>query len=221
MNTTLESRRETGAAGTRSNPAMYRKPARQTWMISFADLMAILLTFMVISFSTKEINDVPWQQMSQSMLEAFNAPATTEIPTPAAGPTDGLAGDASDAVVAELIADRFPEMDSAGGISVTARGVEVDLAGNPGQGETAETVTRYLASLNRDVMVRVEASLPGRNPGRVQRTLAWENGLIEALALRSLLQEQGLSTRPDVQVKMATGSGRTTLVVKSAGRAGR
>ena len=54
MNTILENRHESrrGAAvnGSHKTQGTLRKPGRQTWMVSFADLMAILLTFMVVSF---------------------------------------------------------------------------------------------------------------------------------------------------------------------------
>lgn len=213
MNTILENRNSV------TERQSVRQSGRQTWMVSFADLMAILLTFMVISFSTKEISDVPWQQMSRSMLETFSVTTASEAPALTRGSTGSVASDASDEVVAELIADRFPDLGSTGGVKVTARGVEIDVAGAPDAGEASQRVTRYLVSLDRDMLVSVVASLPGPNPGSVQRTLAWENGLTAALELRSRLLEQGLSRRPDVQVTMGHGGGRTTLVVKSAGRA--
>lgn len=218
MNTILESRHGTP-------PGISRRPLRQTsrqnWMVSFADLMAILLAFMVVSFSTKEINDVPWQHMNQSMLEAFKAVATSQASTSAIGSTGGVGRGASDEIIAELITDRFPQLASTGGVRLTSTGVEIDLARNPAESEIIGTVTRYLASLDREILVKVEASLPGQNPSSVQRTLAWESGLAAALVLRSGLLEQGLRSQPDIQVTMATGSGRSTLVVKSSRRAGR
>lgn len=225
MNTILENRHGTVPYSPRNTQAMSRqsthKSGRQTWMVSFADLMAILLTFMVVSFSTREINEVPWQHMNHSMLEAFKSSAVSDQPAFESGAIGSVASAASDEVIAELITDRFPEQGSAGSIRATSSGVEVDVTQNAGKTDTAGSMIRYLATLDREILVKVEASLPGQNRGTVQRTLAWERGLTVALELQSRLAEQGLSSQPDIQVTMAPGSGRTTLVVKSARRAAR
>lgn len=194
-----------------------RAISRQTWMVSFADLMAILLTFMVVSFSTKELNEVPWQDMSRSMQAAFGASREPVTSTNMIAPIAGLADGASNQVLAGLITDRFPALESTNALALTAQGLEIDLAVASATGEGVDDIIDYLVALNRSLLVEVAVALPAKNPGSIQRTLAWERGLRSAFELQQNLLDHGLERAPHVTVNMTEGGDRTKLVIEPVG----
>lgn len=204
-----------------------RRSKRQTWMVSFADLMAILLTFMVMTFSTKELGDTSWKSMNQSMKVAFGSPLVSDTRTNAPTPISLLAGISSDGVVAELIEARFPGLAADGNVRITRDGVEVGLENFSSDASALDSLAGYLVSLNKPLTVKVETSLSGSKTGSVQRTLAWEKGVSTAFDLRIRLVDQhlaqrrpgilaqGLPANPRVSVVMVDGPARTRIVVAS------
>jgi flagellar motor protein MotB len=204
-----------------------RRSNRQTWMVSFADLMAILLTFMVMTFSTKELNDTSWKSMNQSMKVAFGSPLVSDRQTSAPTPISLLAGISSDGIVAELIEARFPDLAGDGNVRISAEGVEVGLENFSSDTSALDNLAGYLVSLNKPLTVKVETSLPGSKTGSVQRMLAWERGVATAFDLRTRLMDQHLAQRrpgtlaqsppvdPRISVVMVDGPARTRIVVAS------
>lgn len=187
---------------------------RQTWMISFADLMAILLTFMVIAFSTKEMKSVSWLDMSQSMQGVFRGDSKS-----AAATRRSAAGDDD---VARLVGELFVDLARADGLRLTHRGVEVDLNGVAARPEGLADLADLLISLDRSLLIEVVGPLPSGKPTSIQRTLAWEKGLTEAYALRSQLVDEGVSREPEISVSVAkTDKAGATLVIANSGRVDR
>jgi flagellar motor protein MotB len=46
-------------------------PSANTWMLSFIDLVTLMLTFFVLIFATQKPNDMAWQQTQQGFQQAF------------------------------------------------------------------------------------------------------------------------------------------------------
>ena len=199
-----------------TNPAVpfitaSEQAGRQTWMISFADLMAILLTFMVIVFSTKEMKSVSWLDMSQSMQGVFRGDSKSAAATRRSA--------AGDDYVARLVGELFLDLARADGVRLTRRGVEVDLNGVAARPEGLADLADLLISLDRSLLIEVAGPLPSGKPTSIQRTLAWEKGLTDAYALRSQLVAEGISREPGISVSVAEAkkSGATLVLAKSGG----
>ena len=216
MNTGFEQNEITAAGhGDKRNPVLFKtaseQAGRQAWMVSFADLMAILLTFMVIVFSTKEMKTTSWRDMSQSMQGVFR----TEVRSAAATRRSTIGDDD----VAHLVEELFPDLAATDGVKLTRHGVEVDLdavtASNDGLSDLAE----LLSSLDRSLIVSLIAPLPSGNPTSIQRILAWERGLTDAFELRSQLMNQDLSREPRISVSVAAKekAGATLVIEKRGG----
>jgi flagellar motor protein MotB len=48
-----------------------KSPTQSTWMLSFIDLITLMLTFFVLIFATQKPDDMAWQQTQQSFQSAF------------------------------------------------------------------------------------------------------------------------------------------------------
>lgn len=184
---------------------------RQVWMVSFADLMAILLTFMVVAFSTKEMAPTSWQNVSQSMQDAFEREA---------GPVaHKRAPDLRNVI--RLIEDSFPALAEAGGVVATPAGVELDLAGISVNAEDLAGLAGILNVADRSLVVRVIAPLTEEKPTSVQRLLAWEKGLTEAFDLRAMLMAEGVARQPRISVSVAEEQAAgAVLLIESEGGEG-
>lgn len=183
---------------------------RQAWMVSFADLMAILLTFMVIAFSTKEMKTTSWRDMSQSMQGVFR----TEVRSAAATRRSAIGDDD----VARLVEEMFPDLAAIGSVKLTRHGVEVDLDAVAVDYEGLADLADMLSSLDRSLLVSVTAPLPSGNPTSIQRILAWERGLTDAFVLRSQLADKNLSREPRISVSVAAKEkAGATLVIERRG----
>lgn len=215
MNTGFEQNGITNAGhGNKRNSTPFKtaseQAGRQAWMVSFADLMAILLTFMVIVFSTKEMKTLSWRDMSQSMQGVFR----TEVRSAAVTRRSAI----GDGDVARLVEEMFPDLAATGSVKLTRHGVEVDLDAVAANDEGLADLADLLSSLDRSLLVSVTAPLSSRNPTSVQRILAWERGLTEAFVLRSQLMDQDLSREPRISVSVAAKeSAGATLVIERHG----
>jgi chemotaxis protein MotB len=63
---------------------MYRyptrsRPSRPPWLVSFADLVALLLAFFVMLFATQRVERLPWEALISSLSRSLN-PALIERP---------------------------------------------------------------------------------------------------------------------------------------------
>lgn len=197
------------------NPVPFKtaseQAGRQAWMVSFADLMAILLTFMVIAFSTKEMKTTSWRDMSQSMQGVFR----TEVRSAAATRRSAIGDDD----VARLVEEIFPDLAAIGSVKLTRHGVEVDLDAVAVDDEGLADLADLLSSLDRSLLVSVTAPLPSGNPTSIQRILAWERGLTDAFVLRSQLADKNLSREPRISVSVAAKekAGATLVIEKRGG----
>lgn len=182
---------------------------RQVWMVSFADLMAILLTFMVVSFSTKQIEEASWATMSQSMQSVFQGDVKLSR-------RDATADFRQ---VVRLVEDSFPALVEAGSVKLTAAGMELDLETIVSSPDELADLVGILLMVDRSLIIQATASLPDANPTSVQRTLAWEKGLANAFDLRARLAAEGLDRDPRISVSVATKktAGATLLIERREG----
>ncbi len=67
-------------------PASGRRPSRQAWMVSFTDLIALMLAFFVMLFAMSKVEQRKWQNLTDALSENLNA--VREVP--AALPTEQL-----------------------------------------------------------------------------------------------------------------------------------
>jgi chemotaxis protein MotB len=67
--------------------AMARKPeprCRPVWLVTFTDLIALLLTFFVMIFATHKVERQPWEALSESLNRALNPSRNVVIERPRA-----------------------------------------------------------------------------------------------------------------------------------------
>lgn len=184
----------------------------QSWMVSFADLMALLLTFMVVGFSMKQIDGGLWEDVSSGLNQAFAGRG--EIQTARIAPEIAGGGIGHEAAyVMELISARVPSLP-ADDIVLRKDGVAVRL-GEVNLGELSE----LLSYLEMQVTLEVMSPLALEdNP--VQQQLAWERAMQHSLQLSSEMATHGLSRDPDLMFSLsgaARGGPETWLVVNRAG----
>ena len=67
-------------------PLAGRRSSRQAWMVSFTDLIALLLAFFVMLFAMSKVEQRKWQNLTDALSENLNA--VREVP--AALPTEQL-----------------------------------------------------------------------------------------------------------------------------------
>jgi chemotaxis protein MotB len=54
----------------------------QIWLTTFTDLTALMLTFFVLQFSMSKINEVEWQNLSDSFQQRLSSVEETQVPLP-------------------------------------------------------------------------------------------------------------------------------------------
>lgn len=71
-----------GLAGSQPYPGMPRSRARRIWLTTFTDLTALMLTFFVLQFSMSKIDEVQWQNLSDSFQRRLSSVQETPVPLP-------------------------------------------------------------------------------------------------------------------------------------------
>jgi chemotaxis protein MotB len=56
--------------------------AKRTWLTTFTDLTALMLTFFVLQFSMSRIDEVQWQNLSDSFQHRLSRLHETQVPLP-------------------------------------------------------------------------------------------------------------------------------------------
>ena len=54
----------------------------QAWMVTFTDLIALMLTFFVLVFSMSSLDEVRWQNLADSLAEGLDAVRDQKVPVP-------------------------------------------------------------------------------------------------------------------------------------------
>ncbi len=54
--------------------------SRQAWMVTFTDLIALMLTFFVLVFSMSSLDEVRWQNLADSLAEGLDSVREQKVP---------------------------------------------------------------------------------------------------------------------------------------------
>ena len=71
-----------GLSGSQPYTGGPRSGARRIWLTTFTDLTALMLTFFVLQFSMSKINEVEWQNLSDSFQQRLSSVEETQVPLP-------------------------------------------------------------------------------------------------------------------------------------------
>lgn len=183
-----------------------QEPPRQNrgWMVTFADLLALLLTFFVMLYAMNDIRDDEWQDLATAMearFSPFGAPADagprSDVSHLSAAGRDsmdlgylqslitaqlqaaGLGGDYAVRSRPDGLHIRLPELVriEAGGLVLT-----------PGAETAARELGQVLRAVANDVIVQGEASGPGAG---VLYASAWEVSLVSAMMVADAMHAAG------------------------------
>ena len=62
----------------------HNRPGRPPWLVSFADLVALLLAFFVMLFATQRVERLPWEALIDSLSRSLNPKQVEQKPEPSA-----------------------------------------------------------------------------------------------------------------------------------------
>lgn len=195
----------------------------KTWMVSFADLMAILLTFMVVGFSTSKVEEPVWDGISKSVRTVFAGVQSTDVlldqELHETQTSQGLAV----SYIADLLIDRIPELKAKPApIEVTAEGVELDMSKLLGNERVISQIVEVLTRIDNNLNVKVKGEEPGAEASDIQRLLVWEQAMSDAALVREALKDEGLLEMPHLSVELtAHSSVGAKIVIAPQGKAGR
>ncbi len=60
----------------------HNQPERPLWLVSFADLVALLLAFFVMLFATQRVERLPWEALISSLSRSLNPTQADQKPEP-------------------------------------------------------------------------------------------------------------------------------------------
>lgn len=181
------------------------KAIRQTWMIIFADLLALLLTFFVLIFSMNAIQYEDWKSVVDSLSEELNPDRARTSQEEVAGPESnrvfrpyGIGLDyllavleqntANDSVLGGSLITRLEDrliISLPADVVFEGDGTEVSDAGRQTIGQLA-TLFEQLSN-----GVAVSAHDDGGDLGDPNYPSGWEFTLARAAAVRELLRRAG------------------------------
>ncbi|MDH3475719.1 MAG: OmpA family protein [Rhodospirillales bacterium] len=193
-------------------PAPRRGASSQVWMVSFTDLIALMLTFFVMMFAMSKVEFRKWQNLTDALAENLNAVRETSAAQPGAQlgieVLRPLAGADLDYLAALLGQNMAAEPLLAEGLLLRLEDRIVialpgDLLFAPGSIELApagRTAMAALGNLLRHVENRVEVAgyADPRQPGGGFAS-NWDLSLVRALTVAELLGHSGY--RGDVMVR--------------------
>lgn len=221
-----------------------RRGEGQAWMVTFTDLIALMLTFFVMLFAMMKVDEQHWQGLTASLaerLDGIEGPAIA-LPRYARDSEATALAPATDLdYLSALIGARLEQRGDAAayGVERGADGLVVSLptrlAFAPGDSEpraAAAAAMTALAGTLRHLENRVELAgyaEPGESAAPHAST--WELSLLRALAVAVLLREAGydrpLSVRgygsgeavagPAAPAGRGDAGGRVELVIRADG----
>ncbi len=176
----------------------------QAWMVTFTDLVALLITFFVMLFAMSQVEERKWQNLTDALANNLDAVREVTVALPAdepdleaVEPVPGVDLDYLATLLRQHMADE-PSLD--GGIVTRLAdrlviSLPSDLLFAPGQvglAEAGERATYALGGLLRNVNNRIEVA--GHADPRAPRgrfVSNWELSLVRALAVAEMLRRAG------------------------------
>lgn len=184
-----------------------------TWMITFTDLVSLMLTFFVLLFSMSRIDEVRWQNLKDSLAQGLDRVSEFKVPFPEEEldikrvttlPGDDLG------YLASILKQHMTGVPSLSEVLLENRGDQLRLALGTGRhfessgGDlTAEgkealfAIGGFVASLANRIEVSSYALPP--ESGSHDRIEAWEAALVRARAVAGQLISAGY--RRDIPVR--------------------
>ncbi len=210
--------------------ASLRRGEGQAWMVTFTDLIALLLTFFVMLFSMMKVEEQQWQGLTSSLARQLDGIEGPRVPLPRYA-RDSEATPLAPATdldyLSALIGARLAERGDAGAYRVE-RGANalivrlpVRLAFAPGGVQpmaSASAAVETLSTILRNLDNRVElAGYPGRDDPAAPYATAWELSLHRAQAVADLLRAAGYA-RPISVRGYAVAPAEGAAVDRAGGR---
>ncbi len=189
------------------------------WMVTFTDLVALLLTFFVMVFAMRDVEEDTWQTITNSFVTALDTMEEVQVTTPRfdidierVARTEGEDLDYLFAVIENLL-DQESLTASArlqpSPTGVAIRSQRASLLAEDGEAlsEQGRALLFNLAGVLRNLPNALEliVEVPGR-PGLDPRADAWAEALRIGGLLAEGLAESGYGARVDIRANWAEHS---------------
>ncbi|MEX2630674.1 MAG: flagellar motor protein MotB [Tistlia sp.] len=217
--------------------ASLRHGEGQAWMVTFTDLIALMLTFFVMLFAMMKVDEQHWQGLTASLadrLDGIAGPSTASPRYARDSEATALLPATDLDYLSALIGARLQQRDDAGAYQVE-RGLDslivrlpTRLAFGPGDSEPRAAAAAAMAALAetlRHLENRVELAgyADGREPAAPYAS-SWELSLLRAVAVAGVLREAGYERPIAVQGYGDSAAepgrlGRVDLVIHADGGA--
>ena len=176
----------------------------QSWMITFTDLVALLITFFVMLFAMSQVEERKWENLTRAFSDDLDVvrEVTVALPPEDLGiePVDSLPGVDLDYLATLLRQSMETEAELAGGFLVRLSDrliitLPADLLFAPGRAsleDAGERAAHALGGLLRHIDNRIEVSGhadPRGTRGRYPSN--WELSLERAIAVARMMREAG------------------------------
>lgn len=173
------------------------------WLISFVDMISLLLTFMIVVYASADISDPTWQPAAAALRAGFNgssAPATAparvgEAASPAGLKPGYLAFVLGDRLRQMPLFTRHPPVYDAAALRLTLPTAAVFAGGvadaDPAAAQEFARLTDAIAPVANAVAVIV-APDPAAGLSETSSAADWEGAIGRALVLGRALMEGGL-----------------------------
>ena len=185
-------------------PLTKRRPAKNAWMITFADLMALMLAFFVLLFSMSQIERQKWQSLVESLASNLSAVAKIEtakfaadyqVVTPIAQPGADLdylepilhEHFTSEPILAGGVIDRV-----GGDLRVIFPDDRLFVGSTPELTAQGAKIIFALGSVLRNLDNAIDVNA-GIGSGATATTADWETALARSVAVARILAQSGFA----------------------------
>jgi hypothetical protein len=163
------------------------------WLISFVDLVSLLLTFMILAFALAGAHPGSWPPALAAIRDVFlgrtsgNLPAEIRLASEVDGPRARALG-----YVSVLLRDRLALAGGPVEMELTQNRSRLSLLLPPGRAadETVAALAPPLAAIGNPLAIEVEAALPAGGPADA----VWQGVLDRAARLRNALRASGIAS---------------------------
>ncbi len=199
-------------------PAQAARPrgGSSVWMVTFTDLVALLLTFFVMVFAMRDVEEDTWQTITNSFVTALDTMEDVRVTSPRfdidierVTRTEGEDLDYLFTVIENLLGEE--SLTASAKLELRATGVairapRIGLLAEDGQGlsEEGRALLFNLAGVLRNLPNALElvVEVPGR-AGRDPRAEAWADALRVGGLLAEGLADSGYGALVEIRAKWA------------------
>jgi chemotaxis protein MotB len=193
-------------AGLRRNPSSVKRDNHERWLLTYSDLITLLLAFFVIMYGISSADVKKFSRLAESMRKAFNVDVLQGMPevslmedaSAEARDLSVLYGELSDFFQQEGFADKVE-------IGVRPDGIAISISGNmlfaSGRAELRPDSIQLLHALGRGLsrltnLIRVEGHTDDVPPAGTEFPTNWElSGARSVAVVRELAEEEGIDPR--------------------------